>query len=91
MSGSSAKFLKRVLRDKRQATYFSLPKSVLAPSIEARITGSKNRKAEAKRRFKAELAELRSSWEAHIAKIAERFTLPSSEAASLISLAKPKA
>lgn len=91
MSRSSAKYLKRVLRDKRQATYFSLPRSSLAASIEARIAGYKDRKAEAKRRFVAELAELRSSWEAHIAKIAERFTLPSSEAASIISLAKPKA
>lgn len=89
MSGSSAKFLKRVLRDKRQTTYFSLPKSALASNIEARITGCKERKAETKKRFKAELAELRSSWEAHIAKIAERFTLPSSEAASSIQNAKP--
>jgi len=91
MSGSSARYLKRVLRGKQQATYFSLPRSDLVTQIKARITGSKDRKAEAKRRFKAELEVLRSSWEAHIAKIAERFTLPSSEAASIISLAKPKA
>lgn len=83
MPGSSNKYLKRVLRDKRQAKYFSFPKSVLSARIAKRI----EHKAEARKRYKAELAELRSSWEAEIAEIAKRYTLPSPEAAVTISKA----
>jgi len=77
--------MKFMWRDRQQATYLCIPRSALLAHLKRR----KERKAEAKRRFKAELAVLRSSWEAHIAEIAERFTLPSPEAASIISNAVP--
>jgi len=79
-----------LLRDKEAKFFFSVPRNVLADAVSARISDAKKRKAEAKRRFKAELAELRSSWEASVAEIASHFLQASPEAALLLSLAKPK-
>jgi len=89
MSRCNKRFLRRLLRDK-EAKFFSVPRNVLADAVSARISDAKKRKAEAKRRFKAELAELRSSWEASVAEIASHFLQASPEAALFLSLAKPK-
>jgi len=79
-----AKFLKYLKRDTEAKYYFSIPRSALVASVSDRITESKRRKAETKKRFKAELARLRSSWEEHIAELASHYSLPSPEAAAFL-------